>query len=351
MSRRTADNELNLIVGDGHTRALTICPDHTALWEAMALATRGGKRFRPALVSAVHDALGGSAHVAVAQVGAAVELLHTAFIVHDDVIDGDDIRRGQLNVSGTFRERARAAGVDSAGASTYALTAGILAGDLAIAAAMRAVGGCQAPRDVVLKLLDLFDEALHVTASGELADVRLSLATTSSLADSLQMAEQKTSAYSFSLPMHAGALLAGAADDLCADLAAAGRQMGMAFQLLDDLIGVFGDPDRTGKSATSDLRTHKQTPLLAHAQTTPQWPRIEGYIGRELSISELQEVRALLTTSGSRAFIEDLASSYLASARGAVHRLGLDEDIFALALPASGLLVPPTAPAPSESNA
>ena len=83
------------------------------------------------------------------------------------------------------------------------------------------------------------------------------------------MEEQKTSAYSFSLPLQAGALLAGADEGTVARLGEAGRMLGVAFQLVDDLIGVFGDPRRTGKSATSDLRTRKQTPLLVHATDAP----------------------------------------------------------------------------------
>ena len=189
-----------------------------------------------------------------------IELLHTAFVIHDDVIDDDHLRRGRPNVSGTFRARGRALGATDDGAG-YGLTAAILAGDLALAAAVRAVALCGAAPDVVRRLLDLFDSALHTTAAGELADVRLTLDHGPvTLAESLAMEEQKTSAYSFALPLRAGAVLAGADAATTARLGEVGRAMGVAFQLVDDLIGVFGDPDRSGKSATCDLRTRKQTP-------------------------------------------------------------------------------------------
>ncbi|WP_418606109.1 polyprenyl synthetase family protein [Georgenia sp. SUBG003] len=83
---------------------------HARLWDALTAATEGGKRFRPALVVAAHDVLGGGLPGPAARVGAAVELLHTAFVIHDDVIDGDDTRRGRPNVSGTFAAAASAAG-------------------------------------------------------------------------------------------------------------------------------------------------------------------------------------------------------------------------------------------------
>jgi len=312
------------LLDEGRARAATAGVEHARLWEALTAATEGGKRFRPALVMTTHDALGGTSAAAAAEVGAAVELLHTAFVIHDDVIDGDDVRRGRLNVSGIFSANALAAGGSPRGAIDFGRAAAILAGDLALAATIRAVATCGAPPTVVHALLDLFDHALHTTASGELADVRLSLdLAPASLAESLRMEEQKTSAYSFALPMQAGALLAGAERTTVARLGEAGRMLGIAFQLVDDLIGVFGDPAHSGKSATSDLRSGKQTPLLAHARTTPEWDRIRSYVGRDLSDDELREARLLLTTCGSREFVEQLADTHLSNARAVVEQLGM----------------------------
>jgi geranylgeranyl diphosphate synthase type II len=152
------------------------------------------------------------------------------------------------------------------------------------------------------------------------------------------MAEQKTGAYSFTLPLQAGAVLAGADQGTTSRLAEAGRMLGLAFQLVDDLLGVFGDPARTGKSSTSDLRTRKQTPLLVHATSTPEWQRIRSYVGRSLTDAELDEIRRLLTVSGSRRFVEDLAESHLATARTIVEQVGIPGDVLAVVtagLPAS----------------
>ena len=328
MDQLTTDAALRRLLDEGRTRAEATDPGHARLWEALTAATEGGKRFRPALVVRAHDALGGTERAAAVQVGAAVELLHTAFVIHDDVIDGDDLRRGRLNVSGTFHADALASGADPDGACGFGRTAGILAGDLALAAAIRAVATCGASTDTVHRLLDLFDSALHTTAAGELADVRLSLSTgTASLLESLAMEEQKTGAYSFALPLQAGALLAGADREVVTRLGLAGRMLGVAFQLIDDLHGVFGDPDRTGKSATSDLRTRKQTPLLTVARATPDWDRIRPYVGRDLTDAELAEARRLLTTSGSRRFVEELIEAHLATARGVLEQLGIGEEL------------------------
>jgi geranylgeranyl diphosphate synthase type II len=319
-----SDAALRRLLEDGRARAARVDPHHVLLWEALEKAADGGKRFRPMLVVATHDALGGRRAAAAAEVGAAIELLHTAFVIHDDVIDDDHLRRGRPNVSGTFRAHATTYGAGAEGSSGYGMTAAVLAGDLALAAAIRAVATCGAPPDVVAQLLDLFDAALHTTAAGELADVRLSLGVTdATLAESLAMEEQKTSAYSFVLPLQAGAVLADADAATTARLGDAGRMTGIAFQLIDDLIGVFGDPERSGKSSTSDLRTSKQTPLLVHARTTPQWEQIRTLIGRDLDAQELDDVRTLLTSSGSRQFVEDVAEQHLTRARAAIDDLGL----------------------------
>lgn len=319
---------LPTVIAEAQSRASRLGHDHARLWDALAAAAEGGKRFRPLLVHAAHDALQGTCSKAAEAVGVAVELLHTAFVIHDDVIDGDDIRRGRLNVSGTFRELGRASGSTPEGAHSLAVTAGILAGDLALAAAIRTVATCGVSTELVTRLLEMFDDAIQVTVAGELADVRLSLSSGPvSFSESMLMAEHKTSAYSFSLPLQAGALLAGADDVTIEAFAAAGRGMGIAFQLIDDLLGVFGDPARTGKSATSDLRAHKQTPLLAHAHSTAQWPRIHPYLGRDLSETELAEVRQLLTSCGSRRFITGLIASHVEQARTAIEELGLPGDL------------------------
>ena len=190
-------------------------PDHALLWEALCAATEGGKRFRPALVVATHDALGGDASDAAAEVGAAVELLHTAFVIHDDVIDDDHVRRGRPNVSGTFRALAGIDGADPEVAAGYGLTAAILAGDLALAAAVRTVATERCPgagRRSGCSTSSTPRCTRRPPASSPTSATR-STSPPPPSPESLAMEEQKTSAYSFALPLQAGAVLAGADEE------------------------------------------------------------------------------------------------------------------------------------------
>jgi geranylgeranyl diphosphate synthase type II len=320
-----SDDALARVLADGMARAQEVGPSQVALWTALSEATQGGKRFRPALAAAAYELLGGTDAEAVGVVGAALELLHTAFVIHDDVIDGDHVRRGRPNVSGGYAAAASAEGASLAAAGHLGTTAAILAGDLALTAAVRTVALCPADRTTVDRLLDLFDLALHTTAAGELADVRFGTGTSEpSLTESLTMEEQKTSAYSFALPLQAAAVLAGADEPTVHRLGEAGRMLGIAVQLLDDVLGVFGDPAVTGKSVLTDLREGKQTPLIAHARTTPQWAGVAAHLGSpELTEDDAELVRGLLVESGSRRFVEELAADYVRGAGAVLDRLGL----------------------------
>lgn len=322
------DSALQRLLDQGRARYDADDSEGRRLWDCVEEATHGGKRFRPALVLLAHRELGGGRPRVAARVGAAVELLHTAFVIHDDVIDGDDVRRGRLNVVGRHRAEALARGASVRGAAELAHAAGILAGDLALGTAIRGIATCGAGPRQVERLLDLVDHALHRTAVGELADVGLSVqGGPGTLETCLAMARQKTGAYSFGLPLAAGAVLADAEDDTLTHLQAAGEELGLAFQLADDLASVFGAARETGKSAAGDLRRGKQTPLIAHAATRPQWPQVRALLGRTLTEEEVEQARALLMDAGSRAYIEQLAEECLARAREILGRTRLRAEL------------------------
>lgn len=309
--------------------------DSRDLWAAFARAADGGKRFRPALLTATHSALGGVREEAAVQVAAALELLHTAFVIQDDVIDGDPTRRGVPSLPGSFAQDVRQHGASPADARRYGDAAGILAGDLGLLAAFRAIARCEAPAPVVDRLLDLVETTVHASADGELADVRLQLGLqpslqpnlaeeSAALRDALAVAECKTAVYSFQFPLHAGALLADADAATLAALDEIGGLLGIGFQLFDDLLGMFGDEDRTGKSALGDLREGKRTALIAHATTTSQWTQLQPLLGRpDLDAEDAHRARALLTESGSRTWTEEFARWHLTSAVSSARRHGL----------------------------
>lgn len=290
------------------------------LWDAARRASDGGKRFRPMLVIHTHNELGGTNNSAAIDVAGAFELLHTAFLLHDDLIDHDLVRRGAPNLAGAEAARAVAAGVDDSLAQQWGEASAILAGDLLIHYAQSMVARVDVPQHQRTALLNLLDDSMFITAAGELADVALSAGLLEShLPQVLAMSSHKTSHYSFSGPLKAGAILAGAGAGLLDVLEQYGDLVGTAFQMRDDLLGVFGDESVTGKSNLNDLRENKVTPLIAYARTTASWASMEHLMGKpEITQEEGELVRGILELCGARAYVEDLIAGYAGDACGLI---------------------------------
>lgn len=309
-------DRLDAFFSDRISLATAYGDNYRLLWEAAREASMGGKRFRPALVVGVYRDLGGADDDSALRIATAFELLHTAFLLHDDVIDHDVVRRGVPNLVGSFAADATARGASDVAARTWGEASAILAGDLLIQAAQGFIARLGVADDIRGPLLDLFDRSVFVTAAGELSDVAFSARVlVPSLTDVMDMTEQKTASYSFEAPLKAGALLAGADADTLGTLGEFGRLVGIAFQLRDDLLGVFGDADVTGKSVLNDLRNGKETPLIAHARSTAHWPGIEDAIGEPgLSDADVLTLRDALEECGARAFVDALITDHVTRA-------------------------------------
>ncbi|KRC61711.1 hypothetical protein ASE14_12845 [Agromyces sp. Root81] len=292
--------------------------DYVRLWDAARDGAAGGKRIRPRLVLAAHAAFAGSSTMDSVRLASAFELLHTAFLVHDDVIDHDLVRRGAPNVAGRFALDGIGRGMPADRANDYGEASAILAGDLLIAGALRMVAELEAPHSVRAGLLEIVDECVFLAAAGEHADVRHAGAAPGER-DVLAMIENKTASYSFSAPLQAGAVLGGASAASVARLGAIGRHLGVAFQLRDDVLGVFGSAEVTGKSALSDLREGKETLLVAYARAHPDWTRAcQGFGSPELDEAGAARLRRAIESSGARDRVERLIDARCSAAIEAI---------------------------------
>ncbi|WP_456845787.1 polyprenyl synthetase family protein [Cellulomonas sp. P5_C6] len=278
------------------------------LWTDLA-GVVGGKLLRPRLAVAAYLGLGGSEPAAIAPVAAAIEVLHTAMLVHDDLLDHDEVRRGQPNVAGAARARLAGRGLDERSVADQVLAAGLLAGDLAIASAFSLVVGAPADPAALLRVMGLLAEGIETTVVGELLDVTASLRPPREV-DALAVAELKTAAYSGRLPLMAGAVMAGVDDGRTVRLGAVGSALGVAFQLIDDELGVFGDPVLTGKSVLSDLREGKRTELLRRAYASADAAGcavLDAHVGRaDLDEDGAAAVRAVMVSSGALDQVREL---------------------------------------------
>lgn len=221
------------------------------------LALRGGKRMRAALVAAGFETneRSGSSLPWTTCVPAmlAVELLQTYLLIHDDWMDEDEVRRGGPAVHVLLREKL--------GTRTLGDAAAILAGDLASGFAQEALLETTLPADRVLRAARVFARIQVDVVTGQLAETRAAVRI-SEPASVETVHALKTASYTVTGPLLLGATLAGASDARCAELEQFGRPLGVAFQLRDDLLGVFGDPSATGKPVWNDIRQGKNTALV-----------------------------------------------------------------------------------------
>ena len=230
----------------------------TALQDFLA----DGKRLRPALLLLGYQAAGGTDLAAVEGPALALELLHTCALLHDDVIDRAPTRRGRPTVHTRFAAQHREAGW-SGDADGYGEAVAILLGDLAFVYADELFLGADVPHD---RLLDAFRRFTHLREEvmvGQTLDLHVAAARETSREAALRIALLKSGRYSVTRPLQVGAVLAGGSADLVDGLRAYGDPVGIAFQLRDDYLGVFGESEETGKSRTSDLVEGKRTLLVA----------------------------------------------------------------------------------------
>ena len=231
------------------------------------LAVQGGKRLRPALVYYTYRACGGEVDGDVLPLALSTELLHTYLLIHDDIMDHAEIRRGQPAAHVRFREAHRAHGLHG-DAADFGRSVAILLGDLAQAwavelAALSATGRGPAARELARGFAAMCQEVI----GGQYLELLVAQRRAATEEELLRVLRLKSGRYTAERPIQLGALLAGAPPETLAGLSRYGAAVGEAFQLKDDLLGMFGDPETVGKPVDADLKEGKYTFLIHHAQS------------------------------------------------------------------------------------
>jgi geranylgeranyl diphosphate synthase type I len=267
---------------------------------------RSGKRVRPVLCLLSCESCGGSWERALPG-GAAVELLHNFTLIHDDIEDQDETRRGRPTVWSVWGE---AQGVN-AGDTLFALS------QLAILK-LRDRG---LPAAVVVEATRLFNETCVALTGGQHLDIEFEDRNDVSVDDYLAMVEGKTAAL-VSCSCELGALIADAPASQREYLRAFGRHSGLAFQMLDDILGIWGNSDMTGKPVGADIVRRKKTLPLLHGLERSMELRM--LMARDsLSDDDVRYARDLLEKAGSREYTERLAQSHHEAALTALRRANL----------------------------
>jgi geranylgeranyl pyrophosphate synthase len=309
-SRTLVDQILRSYFEERLELADTMDSSFRQLWQTIhTLFEAGGKRLRPYITLLSYQAFDqqGGNLTPVLPAAAAQELLHIAMLIHDDIIDRDVIRYGIANVAGQYDELYTDRVQDANERDHFSRSSALLAGDLLLSDAYNLLRRCQVDPALILHAQGLLNDAIFTVIGGELLDTEASFSERSSVRP-LAVARFKTASYSFVSPLLVGASFAGAPQDQRDHLRNMGESLGIAYQLQDDLLGMFGCAEVTGKSVTSDLAEGKYTHLIElfySVATESQKELYESIAGRgEVTPQDADTVRRLLTESGARAELE-----------------------------------------------
>lgn len=277
--------------------------------EVADLVRLGGKRLRPAFVYWGHRATGAEPLPGVLHCAGAVELLHAFALVHDDVMDRSDRRRGRPAVHAALAAGHVAEGL-AGDARWFGVGGAILAGDIAFVWSDRMFDEAPVPAEALERARRIFTDLRVEVMAGQFLDLRLAATPDATEDDALRVALLKSGRYTVTRPLQLGAAIGGGTPALDEALVGYGDAIGLAFQLRDDVLGLYGDPEATGKGALDDLREGKRTLLVlrALAKADPvQRDALAAVLGdRELDEADADRAREIVRDCGALADVEQM---------------------------------------------
>ncbi|WP_151082700.1 polyprenyl synthetase family protein [Nocardioides cynanchi] len=323
---------LDAFLDEQAARLAPLGDDAARLLAEARASVSGGKRFRAAFCYWGYHSVAGPADddavdAALVRACASLELLHASALVHDDYMDASDTRRGRPATHRGFADEHRGDGWRG-DPEQYGAAAAILLGDLLLSWSDELLRRCGLPLEPVVDALDVFDRCRSEVITGQFLDVSVQARGAADVDAAMTVLRYKSAKYSIERPLHIGATLAGADQGRLARLSSFGLPLGEAFQLRDDLLGVYGDPAATGKPAGGDLIEGKRTVLVALAldgAPASDAARLDAALGTELDEARVAELRRIIDDSGAHAQVESVITDLAARATTALRAADVDE--------------------------
>ncbi len=286
-----------------------------------------GKRLRPLFATIGYLGAGGELTPQIIRATSSLELVHVCALIHDDVMDASDTRRGAPAIHKQFEGLHDAQGLHGS-SEQFGVASAILLGDLALIWAAKALHESGVPSESILHTLPVYDEMRVELMAGQYLDVHEQALASESVERSLKVARYKSGKYSIERPLHFGAsLAAGSSPQVIEIYSGYGLPLGEAFQLRDDVIGVFGDPEKTGKPAGDDLREGKRTVLVAmtlsKANSAQRAEFLENFGRKDLDSGRIDSLRQIIVDTGALAELETMIEVMTFKAHDALSHGGI----------------------------
>ncbi len=328
--RSRVDKALSVFLGERRARLLGIDPALADVADALeGFVLGGGKRLRPAFAYWGFRGAGGADSDQIVAAVSALELVQASALIHDDLMDRSDTRRGEPAMHRRFEAQHTAARWRG-GAAAFGDSAAVLLGDLALVWSDELLHTSGVGLTELSRARPVFDEMRTEVTVGQYLDVLTQATADTSLERAGKVARFKSAKYTVERPLLLGAALAGASAGLVEACSGFGLPLGEAFQMRDDVLGVFGDPAQTGKPAGDDLREGKRTYLVAAAFAAlgpDEQAELDAGLGDQgLDDAHVSRLRSLIHDSGALAATERRIDELMASSLTALEAAPIDEE-------------------------
>ncbi len=285
---------------------------------------RGGKRLRPVLVAVGHKAVNPEIKTEhLYRAGCSIEALHNGSLLHDDLIDHDETRRGGKTFHATYRDMYKEKRKDKEKAQDYGMTMAILGGDALLNMGSMFISDSNLPAEVAVECLKLYQDAYQDLADGVMLEMTMINQPDTTPEIYLEMIALKT-AVLFDKSLSMGAIIARATESQLSSLSKFGVKVGQAFQIQDDILGSFGDESVTGKSTDGDIREGKKTMLVLKAYqlaTDEQKDILDSLLGNsDMASEEVEKVREIFSETGALDATKKLMEQLLLDGQSALER-------------------------------
>lgn len=294
------------------------------------LTDAGGKRIRPQLFYWGWRAGGGPDGQTVVDLSIALEVLHLFALVHDDVMDQADTRRGVPTAHRLLSDVHRARGWRG-DSDHFGISCAILLGDALTVWADQVITSSALPSERALRFRRAYDDMRLELVAGQYLDIMADCVGSTSMHSALRVARLKSGNYTIAHPLRLGAIAAGGRPAVERGFAEFGAPLGEAFQINDDILGVFGSPAATGKPVGDDLRQGKRTTLVAAAldlAPPSQAYRLSQLLGDpDLTEEQVEQCRLIMLGSGALTHVRQLLADRTERALRVLDSMNLDDEV------------------------
>lgn len=288
-----------------------------------------GKRIRPILFYFGYILSGGKNKSEALKTSIAIEIIHSYLLIHDDIIDQDDFRHGSSSMHYKYKKEYESR-VENGNLEHFGISMGIVVGDLASILGYKILTNSDFSLDLKNRAIKKLNQIVSNTIAGEALDVMLAECPNVKIKKICEMQKYKTAKYTIEGPLQLGAILAGASKKFLDSLSKFAIPVGIAFQIQDDIIGIFGDEKKIGKPVGSDIKEGKKTLLIAKAiekSNDAQKQILKNALGnKSINIDDVDRVRDIIIKTGSLEFSKNKAEELIEDAKESLNDLEVSED-------------------------